>query len=161
MLNECSPGSANRVVALHSRIKSEEGGVAVAEPRVIVRKDVSRAALYLAHINARPQEELQAPVPVPKQPEKTFWSSVLDFLVEGFANCGALYPVVHLSADGPFEMEIPVREAFAANGRRLSRIRYRAKGRGRRPGAERSHAGIADLPRFKVFSSRSSRARSS
>jgi uncharacterized protein YjiS (DUF1127 family) len=44
----------------------------------------------------------------------------LDFLVEGFANCGTpLYPVAYLDAGGALiEADIPVREASAANERR-------------------------------------------
>ncbi len=88
MSNECSPEPANRVVTVTKTINSEEGGVA--EQRLTVRKGVSRAALYLAHVGSLPQETLPSPEPEPS--EKTILSSVFDFFVEGFANCGALYP---------------------------------------------------------------------
>ncbi|MEH2513305.1 uncharacterized protein YjiS (DUF1127 family) [Nitrobacteraceae bacterium AZCC 1564] len=123
MPNECSPELANKVVALHKVIKHEDGGVAVVEPRIMVRRGVSRAALYLAHIDSLSQEIPVAPVLEPERPTKPIWSSALDFLVEGFANCGApLYPpLAYLDAGGfLLEADAPLREAPAANERRVA-----------------------------------------
>lgn len=119
MPNECSPEAVNRVVTLTRTLEREEEGVAV----VGQGSTVSRAALYLAHINARPQGKPPTPAPAAKDPEKSIWSSVVDFLMEGFANCSTLYPVAHFSAGGlPLGAEVSPRAAFAANERRLSLV---------------------------------------
>lgn len=115
MPNECSPEPANKVVTVTKTINSEEGGVA--EQRITVRKGVSRAALYLAHVGSLPQETLPSPEPS----EKTILSSVYDFFVEGFANCGALYPSAYINiADHPPKTEVPPHEALTANERRMA-----------------------------------------
>jgi uncharacterized protein YjiS (DUF1127 family) len=119
MPNESSPISANRVVTLYNAFNSDGGGAAVAEPSDPVRRGVSRAALYLAHVGALSQETPAAKVA--ERPEKTIWSSVFDFLVEGFANCGAaLHPSVDFYLDNHMaKAEAGSYEAFAANERKV------------------------------------------
>ena len=118
MSNDCSPEPANRVVTLHKTIDREADGAAAAGPRIMARSGVSRGALYLAYVDA-PSRELSAQ-PLPEEPEKSFWSSVFDFLVEGFANCAApLYPVAYFNTGGSLiETDIPLRETFAPTERR-------------------------------------------
>lgn len=119
MLNERSPETANTVVTLTEWIKSVEAGVAAAEPCGPARKGVSRAALYLAHIDTPRRETPPTPPPVPERRVKTFWSQALDFVVEGFANCGSLYPVAHLHpGDALPAADASPRKAVAANERR-------------------------------------------
>lgn len=122
MLSERAPEPANTVVTVTKTVQREESGV-TAEQCPTVHRDVPRAALYLAHINSHLQETPPTPAPVPELPEKSIWSAVLDFFVEGFANCSTLYSAVHLSAAGPLlDADVPLREAFAANERRLSLV---------------------------------------
>jgi uncharacterized protein YjiS (DUF1127 family) len=119
MPNESSPISANRVVTLYNAFNSDGGGAAVAEPSGPVRRGASRAALYLAHVGALSQETPAAKVA--ERPEKTIWSSVFDFLVEGFANCGAaLHPSVDFYLDNHMaKADAGSYEAFAANERKI------------------------------------------
>lgn len=120
MLNERSPQTANTVVTLTEWTKSIEAGIAAAEPCGPARRGVSRAALYLAHIDTRLRETPPIPALVPERQDKTFWSHALDFVVEGFANCGALHPAAHFHVDLQPEADAPPRETVAASERRVA-----------------------------------------
>jgi uncharacterized protein YjiS (DUF1127 family) len=58
---------------------------------------------------------------VSDRPDKTAWSTVLSFVIEGFAVAGAsLHPAAHFNAGGHLpETKVPPREAFAASKRHV------------------------------------------
>ncbi len=117
MPTEYSSESASTVVTLYNALSSGGAGAALADSRNIRRKGVSRAALHLAYVDPRPAEIPAATVS--DRPDKAVWSTVFNFVIEGFAVGGAsLHPAAHFNAGGHLpETEVPPREAFAANER--------------------------------------------
>jgi len=116
MSNEGSPEPPSRGVTFTTPIEREEGDVIAAEPRMTARGGVSRPALYLAYTDSVSHE--LPPLAPPERTEKTIWSSVLDFFVEGLSACGASFypPAAYFNAGG----EILPRQVPGANGRRVT-----------------------------------------
>lgn len=120
MSDQSSPETANRVVTFTKPIKHEQGDVTVAEPRIMVRGGVSRAAPYLVPIDSFSQE--LPPVTAPEPTEKSVWSSALDFIAEGLTACSASFypPMAYLNAGDGVLDEVPPRETSAANKDRVT-----------------------------------------